>query len=279
MNLTNVMGLPSALVEAVRNDPYHPGDANISATKLIDSPQIRTLQKKYGQYVVEDASERIWALLGQAVHTILERAGTNQLDALHERRLFMEVEGWRLSGAFDRLHLEDQVLQDYKVTSIYKAKGDISWTKQLNVLRQLAKHNGMEVKRLQIVAIFRDWRTGEAKRDPSYPQNNVGVIEIPVWDDEYAMNYIRTRIKLHQQSETVGDVGCTDEERWYAGTKYALMKIGAKRATKVADSLPEIGPPPTGYFIEERKGTHRRCEDYCAVSKFCPQFNKEETRE
>lgn len=279
MNLTNVLGLPSALVEAVRNDPYTPGDANISTTKLIDSPQIRRLQQKYGEYVVEDASERIWALLGQAVHTILERAGTNQLDALHEKRLFMEIEGWRLSGAFDRLHLEDQTLQDYKVTSIYKAKGDISWERQLNVLRQLAKHNGMEVKRLQIVAIFRDWRKAEAKRDPSYPQNNVGVIEVPVWDDHTAQAYIRSRIHLHQAAERGEEIGCTDDERWYAGTKYALTKNGAKRATKVADTIAELGTPPVGYFVEERKGTYRRCEEYCAVSKFCPQFQKEEASE
>ena len=35
MNLTNLYGLPDALVNAVRNDPYQ-GGGDISVTKLID---------------------------------------------------------------------------------------------------------------------------------------------------------------------------------------------------------------------------------------------------
>lgn len=275
MNLTNVLGLPSALVEAVRNDPYNPGTANISTTKLIDSPQIRKLTKEYGQYVVEDVSERIWSLMGQAVHHILERAGTNQLDALVEKRLYMDVEGWRISGAFDRLHLEDQTLQDYKVCSTYKAGGDVSWERQLNVLRQLAIANGYAVNKLEIVAIFRDWSKAKAQRDLTYPQTNVMVIDVPVWDDSKALEYIKSRVKLHQEADAGRTVECSDEERWYAGSRYALIKVGNKRATKVADTKEELGEPPPNHVIEERKGGYRRCEGYCSVSEFCPQFKRE----
>lgn len=275
MHLTNVLGLPSALLEAVRNDPYTPGNADISATKLIDSPQIRQLTKKYGKFVVEDVSERIWSLLGQSVHTILERAGTNQLDALHEKRLFMDVNGWRLSGAFDRLHLEDETLQDYKVTSTYKADGDISWERQLNVLRQLALANGYGVKKLQIVAIFRDWSRAKAKQSRDYPQAAVKVIEVPVWDDAEARDYIHTRISMHQAADAGEKVVCTDEERWYSGSRWALMKEGNKRATKLADTKEELGDPPPKHYIEERKGGYRRCEEYCPVAGFCPQFQKD----
>jgi len=270
MNLTNIHNLPDALVNAVKNDPYT-GGGDISATKLIDAPRRRTLYKANRDFVVEDVSERIWSLMGQAVHTVLERAGTS---ALIEERLYADVNGWKVSGQFDRLHVADQVLQDWKVCSVYKADGDISWERQLNVLRWLAFKNGLDVQRLQVVAIFRDWKRSEAVRKTEYPQQNVKVIEVPVWTIEQAQAYIDHRVDLHQRSEAGEEIECTDDERWYSGTSYALMKDGGKRAKKVADTVAELGEIPAGHFIEERPGMNRRCEGYCEVAPFCKQFQK-----
>jgi hypothetical protein len=271
MNLTNLLGLPDAFVAAVKNDPYT-GGGDISATKLIDSPQRRVLYGKYKDFVVEDVSDRVWAVMGQAVHTVLERAGTS---ALVEERLFMEVNGWKLSGQFDRLHVADKTIQDWKVTTTYKAEGDESWTRQLNILRMLAIHNGHDIERLQVVAIFRDWQRSKAERDEKYPKSNVKIIEIPVWDNDFAMAYITERIQAHQAAVAGEQVECSDEERWYAGSTYALMKEGNKRATKVASTKEELGEVAKGFFIEERKGGYRRCEGYCEVAPFCPQLARE----
>jgi hypothetical protein len=271
MNLTNTLGLPDAFVNAVRNDPYS-GGGDISVTKLIDSPQRRVLYKQYKNLIVEDVSERVWSLMGQAVHTVLERAETS---ALVEERLYMEVNGWQLSGQFDRLHLDKETLQDWKVTSTYKSKGDPSWERQLNILRLLANENGYAVSNLEIVAIFRDWRRAEAKRNPDYPQSNVVVIKVPVWGLDDTRRYVEERVALHQSAEAGRYTPCSDEERWYAGTTFALMKKGGKRAIKVVEKKEDIDPPDDGYFIEERKGGYRRCEEFCEVSPFCAQFSSE----
>lgn len=270
MNLTNVHGLPDALVNAVKNDPYT-GGGDISVTKLIDAPRRRTLYKAYKDYVVEDVSERIWSLMGQAVHTVLERAGTS---ALIEERLYADVNGWKLSGQFDRLHLADGVLQDWKVCSVYKADGDVAWERQLNLLRWLAHKNGMEVSRLQVVAIFRDWKRSEAQRKDDYPQRNVMVIDVPVWSLEDTERYATERVILHQRSEAGEEVECSEDERWYAGTTYALMKDGGKRAKKVEGTLEALGEIPAGHYVEERPGANRRCEGYCEVAPFCKQFQQ-----
>ena len=119
MNLTNLHGLPDAFVNAVKNDSYK-GGGDISVTKLIDSPRRRVLNRQFKEFVVEDVSERVWSLMGQAVHTVLERAGTS---AMVEERLYMDVHGWKLSGQFDRLDLVDKTLQDWKLTSVFKASG------------------------------------------------------------------------------------------------------------------------------------------------------------
>jgi len=268
MNLTNLQGLPDAFVAAVRNDPYT-GGGDISVTKLIDSPQKRSLYSKYKEFVVEDVSERVWSLMGQAVHTVLERAGTS---ALVEERLYMDVDGKQLSGQFDRLHLGDKCLQDWKVTTTFKAKGDIGWERQLNVLRALAAANQYEVEKLQVIAILRDWRRTEVLRNPDYPKSNVIIIDVPVWTMEETHAYIKERMALHEQANQGSFVPCTDEERWYAGSTFALTKIGGKRATKVAPNREDLGEPPDGYEITERKGGYRRCEGFCEVANFCPQW-------
>jgi hypothetical protein len=272
MNLTNIHDLPQALVDAVRNDPYT-GGGDISVTKLIDSAQRRVLLKKFGASVVEDVSERIWSLLGQAVHTILERA--NKSDIVEER-LYADVEGWSLSGQFDRMDLRNETLDDYKCTSVYKVMmSDMKeWERQLNVLRWLAIQNGYKVERLRIIAILRDWRKSDAKRKQDYPQKPVATIDIPVWPLDETYQYIRDRISLHQAAEAGGTlIVCTDEERWYAGTTYALMKPGGKRAIKIFERKEDAESALTdSTVIEERRGGYRRCEEYCEVSEFCEQY-------
>lgn len=274
MNLTNIHDLPQALVDAVRNDPYK-GGGDISVTKLIDSPQRRVLLKKYGDAVVEDVSERIWSLLGQAVHTILERA--NKSDIVEER-LFADVEGWSLSGQFDRMDLHNETLDDYKCTSTYKVMmSDMKeWERQLNVLRWLAAQNGYKVEKLRIIAILRDWRKADAKRKQDYPQKPVVTIDIPVWSLDETYQYIASRISMHQAVTAGTKIECTDEERWYEGTTYAVMKNGGKRAIRVFERKEDAESQlADGQYVETRRGGYRRCAEYCEVSEFCDQYQSE----
>jgi hypothetical protein len=272
MAYTNVHNLPAAIVAAVQNDPYV-GGGDISVTKLIDAPQRRVLWRKHQDRIVEDVSERIWALLGQAVHHILERADTG---AQVEERLFADVDGWQVSGQFDRLHLASKTLQDYKVTTVYKKDGSAGWTQQLNVLRWLAAKSGIEVERLEIVAIFRDWRKTDSERKADYPPAAVGVIPVEVWPLEDAEAFVRMRVAQHQQAFAGLVVPCTDEERWYAGSTWALMKPGGKRALKVLDYEPTAAEVPDGVEVVHRPGEYKRCLHYCEVAPFCPQWAAEQ---
>ena len=117
MQITNHADLPEAIVEAIRRDPYDPGDCDISVTRLIGPPQLRILERRHADEIEEDASDRIWALVGQIGHRILERA---EAEALAETRLFAQAGGWTVSGQFDRMVLlPDGTLQDYKFTSVW----------------------------------------------------------------------------------------------------------------------------------------------------------------
>ena len=230
---------------------------------------------KHKDEITVDVSERVWALLGQAVHTILERAGLRQEGMVVEERLYADVDGWQVSGQVDSMHLEMQKLSDYKVSTVWKKNGSDSWTRQLNVLRWLAHKNGHTINTLEVIGIFRDWRKSEALRDPSYPQSAIQTIHVPVWTLEDAEDYVRERVAIHQAASKGIDIQCTDEERWMSPSKFALMKDGGKRAVRVADSAEDLGEPLDGYTIIERKGEAKRCSMYCDVAPFCTQWAAE----
>lgn len=270
--LTNVHGLPQSIVDAVSNDPYT-GGGDISATKLIDAPQIVQLGRQHHDKVVVDVSERVWSLLGQAVHTILERASLRAQGMVAEERLFAEVRGWTVSGQFDVMDLDSSKIIDYKVTTTYKAKGNDKWTQQLNILRWLAHQNGHEVNELEIVAIFRDWRKKEAERNPEYPRAAIQTIQVPVWDLFEAEQFIEERVALHQLARGGANIECTDEDRWYSGSTFAVIKPGNTRALRVYPERPDPSMIPEGYVVEERTGEYTRCMHYCDVAPFCEQWN------
>jgi hypothetical protein len=271
--ITNIHNLPAAIVAAVQNDPYT-GGGDISTTKLIDSPQVRVLSGKHYESLTVDVSERVWALLGQAVHTILERAGLREEGMVVEERLYADVNGWQVSGQVDRMHLDQATLSDYKVTTVYKKNGSDSWTRQLNVLRWLAHKNGHRIDKLEVVAIFRDWRKTEAERNPDYPQTAIMTIPVPVWPLDEAEEYVTERVYIHQAASRGEEVPCTDEERWFSGNTYALTKRGAKRATRISTNPLDFGEVDyENYSIEVRAGEYKRCQHYCDVSAFCAQWS------
>ena len=72
-NFTNRAELPQAIVDAVKNDSYSKGEADISVTELLLLPRLAALREKHANEIVEDESDRIWSLFGQAMHTVLER--------------------------------------------------------------------------------------------------------------------------------------------------------------------------------------------------------------
>lgn len=286
MKLTNNTGLPASIVNAVRNDPYSSGGADISVTKLIQPPQLVSLARKHADEIVIDASESIFSLFGQAVHHILDRA--DDAGAIHERRLFTKENGWTISGAFDRY--VPKKIQDYKVCSVYGVRdgGKEEWEWQQNLLACLARRNGMDVDELEIVAILRDWRRAEMERGGAddYPRYQVQIVKLPVWPAEKAEQFLMDRVYLHQMAQLRGEVPpCTDEERWFTGEQYAVMKKGGKRAVKLhptredaeahannAIAKAEREKSKDKFHVEHRPGKYNRCQTYCSVADFCPQW-------
>ena len=269
---TNERNLPAPLVSAIRNDPYK-AVGDISVTALLKPPKVRALEFVHKEEITEDVSDHVWRLLGQSVHAILERADTS--NHLAEERLSADVMGWTVSGQVDLLDSEG-VLTDYKVTSVWSfLLGDKpDWEAQANIYRWLYKKAGFDVKKLQIVAILRDWTSSRAD-DEGYPNCAIHVVDIPIWDDAKVLKFVEERVALHQAAlRSVAGVNCSDEERWARPDTWAVKKAGAKRAKRVFKNPQEAQQMAAAekLEVEHRPGENVRCERFCVVSRWCAQF-------
>lgn len=271
MRITNHSGLPEVFLRATLNDNYNPGPSDMTVTQLIKPPRIVELERRYKDELEVDVADRLWMLFGKAVHKILEEGDG---EAVTEERLYIERQGWIISGAFDRLMVHEGLLQDYKVTTTYAIKDGRrdEWEAQLNLLAHLVREHGVAVTRLEVVAILRDWSKAGVERNHGYPKIAVQVLPLPVWSPERCEGYIDERIRLHQAAR-VRLPECTPAERWATADQWAVKKVGRERAVRVLDSEAEAMKLASdlgeGHSVERRGGRNVRCEGYCSVSLNC----------
>lgn len=298
VTITNRLKLPQPIVDAIRNDGYSKGGSDYSVTELIAPAQQRYLMAKHESELVEDAADRIWALLGQTMHTILERANAT---GIAEKRLFTTIDGATVSGQFDHMDLyRDEngliILRDWKLASVWEYVRGVREEReqQTNLLAWLARRNGYDVDALEIVMIFRDWSKPEAMRyanDDSFPNEQVARIKMPMWSQAKCEEFALQRVRLHRDAWKVRPL-CSDEERWAQPDTFAVKRTKNKRALRVLkteeDALKWAADNKAGFrtrsldgeeviqlakdvIIEHRKGTSQRCAAYCSVLQFCEQ--------
>lgn len=275
MRITNKTGLPDVFVRAVENDTYNKGNADFSVTELLKPAYMSHLQKQHDGDITEDVSDMIFRLTGQLMHSLLERAGETE-EYITEKRYFAEVFGYTVSGQIDVYQPAIQTISDYKFTTIYKLKDTTEYEQQLNILRYLAIKNGVEVDRLQVILMFRDWFKTQANLKPDYPDAQVKIVDLPVWSMEQTERFIIERIKAHLEH-----VPCTDAERWAKGECYAVHKKGVKKAVRLLETEQEALDYITNNnveraYIEHRPPKYGRCDNYCTVKQWCKFYKTEE---
>lgn len=235
IKLTNKMGFPSAVVNALLNDSYDRGNSDWTATQLIGPPKIQILMERHKDELEEDASDVLYRLYGKIAHTICEQANENEIV---EVRYYGKYLGYNVSAQVDNLCLIKGTLSDYKMTSLYAFKYGSEpkpeWVAQLNIQLDLLRKNGLDATQLQIVGLLRDWTASGVGRIRNYPASPIMIMRMPVWTRTFTQKFIRGRIRALEEASKKLPM-CTKEETW----------------------------------------SGRRCANYCVVSKFCDQYKQQ----
>jgi hypothetical protein len=301
MKITNRFNLPEPFVAAVTGDDYVRGDADFTTTELITPTRILSLKRKHDADMIEDASERVWAMQGQMRHLVLERiAKTDPSRYLVEQRFESVMPGGiKVSGQIDLFDFKDGTLYDWKETSVWKFLiGDTTeWEQQANINLYLMRSNGMVVHALKNIAILKDWKIREAriaklsKGKKDYPLCAIHVMDLPMWSIGQAQDFIIQKAKSHNDNMAKPPV-CTKKERWQRDASFAVMRRDRKRAIPggLCDSRDKaeavmmhhmkIAPPGDAakFYIEQRNAEPVRCLDFCAVQTYCDFGTEAEKR-
>lgn len=302
---TNRTGLSDSIAEAVKqfyNDYDKVGWKSV--TSLIDSPRCQLLTERHSDKITEDVSDLLWSFFGNMGHLIAER--NTDANSIAERRFIYKHEGKDISFKPDLLERDPHdynsfQLNDFKFTSVYVLKSAMQgnpkkeWVRQMNFYVWGLRKLGFNITKIKLHIIARDWRASEKLRDPMYPAQACGVVEVPIWDEEKADRYCTARINLHKESELLEDdklPKCTEEERWADPNRWAVVKKSSKASTTTGykKALPKalfLDRSEAQQFISERKdkeelevefrkGESRRCSNgYCKAAQWCNQFKQD----
>lgn len=281
MTFTNKLDLPKPFVHACTTEKHNKPNC-VSATSLLQGAKQFVLTDRHWDEMVEDVSDRVWALFGTVAHSVLQEYNT---EGFAEERFECKVGNKTVTGQVDLYNMELEEIDDWKTTSVWKiVKKDFSdWKKQGLIYSWLLKQSGLSVKKCRFVAILRDFSQTKAKTDAGYPQSQIYVYEFDVTESDLneIESFIKDKVNQIEIAEKLSDdeiVPCSPSERWQSETTYAVKKNGRKTAIRVlndrslADKLVEsLGD---GHYVEIREGVSGKCQNYCGCCEFC-NFYKE----
>ena len=282
--MNNRYALPEAIARfAEEADAAHEAKPHrYSVTELLKPVREIALARLHPDECERDVADAIPALLGTAVHKILESMSEGKRA---EVPVCAEIGGIEVSGRIDLV--DGDAIVDWKTSTVAKArKGDCSdWLRQCKAYAYLLfRQTGEICRKIRIYAILKDWSKAAAARQSGYPQSPVWAIEAEIRDSDYdeAERALREKAEAAEAAIASGTLPeCSPEERWDTGDKWALYKKeGDKRAAAVVDSEEEAQAANAERFggkgsLERRPGESTKCLYYCECAAICGRKGKE----
>jgi hypothetical protein len=299
--LTPRTDLPAAVLAAIEKCAFGTKPNRYGVTTLLQPIQQTLLKRRYEDEIVETPDEQVWRLFGSAFHKVLE-IGAEEIGGIQLEQYIRITVLDRIVGGVIDLHIDDDSINDYKVTKAWSLLNQSridDWVMQLNIYRYIMfKDTGKLVSNLRIVAFFRDWERKFTSNE-KYPQKKLMWYDLPVLPLEEVEEFIVSKVRELVANESLPDAEltpCTAEEMWEHPTQYALYKerkvkgewTANKTATRVFDAEDQVAgytrsvktPLKAGerWMVQVRPGRRVRCEGvfdggdtYCPVAHKCAQ--------
>jgi RecB family exonuclease len=279
MKITNSMNLPAGLCKAVSTE-RHNAEGCLSATTLIQGVKQIILMDRHWDDLTDDVSDRIWAIWGTAVHSLLEQEGETDFT---EQEMDYKVGNITVTGRIDNYDMANGVICDYKTASTYKVKAADyeDWYTQGMIYAWLLVKNGFKATKCRFIAMLKDHSKSEAERDYNYPKRPVYVYEFNVTPERLANieQYIYKKVWEYESQKALPDDAipeCQPNERWEKPPTCAVRKEGRKTAVRVLDDESEAGAMAADlgkdHYVEYRPGESIRCQSYCLCHEFCNYY-------
>lgn len=277
MRYTNKLNLPEVFNKVIKDK--EPVKNRYSVTELLKSTKEIKLTRLHWNQLETDISDSITALFGSAVHKVFEENSDSENS---EIKLELQIGEDTLVGIID--HISEDTIEDYKTTSVSKvSKKDFKEHElQIKIYAWMRfQFDGIITRKGKLYYLMKDWSKIKAASGGNYPSSAIYVHEFDIQDSDYdyAEEYVMQKISLIKSSYIID---CTEEERWYTGTQYAVYKNASdKKASYVTDSEEDAHSYITNKCngageIQVRKGEYLKCKYYCNCNKFCDQWRKEE---
>lgn len=269
-----IESMPAPFARALADDKYSKGKCDFSVTQLVSPPQ-RTYHATQHQ-PVKDGYASFMALLGTAVHAILENYVSTEDNELAEVRNFATIKvldrDVTISGQMD--FWADNCVYDYKVTGGIQDKMKDEHYKQVQMNAWLASRNNIHCEYVGVVYFQRDWKYMQSKVDPTYPKTPFKIFIHP-YDEQEAEKLIYSLTEQHLLASLGQSRNCTSDEQWAKPDTYAVKKPDSKRARRLFDSLAEAEEDKKpGEIIEKRAGEKTFCQSFCGFAHVCAQYQQ-----
>lgn len=325
MRITNTtkVSLPMAVWLVHDEYDYSKEDNYISATKLMKPIRQIVLESRVDpESRVMDVIDMVKSSLGHSIHDSIEKAWTRgaerslrllgypqsvrdririnpsaevlasnpdcipvYMEQRETRKVIVNGKEYTVGGKYDII--TEGLLQDYKSTSAFvwvMGSRDEEHKLQGSIYRWLNPEKVTE-DYIRINYIFTDWKRGDARRNPNYPQQPILHKDIELMSIDETDQWIRNRIAQiikYQDAKEFNVPECTDEELWRSDPVYKYFSDPEKakdpnsRSTKNFTQLHEA----RAHMSKAGKGTivtvesaPKRC-DYCGVYDVCTQKDR-----
>lgn len=285
MKITNNYNLPSAFVN-LSNDNYEPREKHYGVTTILKPTREILLERRHDAEMEEDVADRVWLVFGTAIHKVLEEADkTGMAEIGFEQPI---INDYILSGKIDLYNEAEHIVEDYKSATATKIiRGDFEdWRKQGLEYAWLLFKVGKVVTKLRFHALLKDWTPRDLKtakeKNTFYPEHSIWTWEHDIKPEEMIEieTFIKDKFTDLMNNEKVSDDNlplCSAEDRWKNEDKFAVMKVGGKKASAVCNSMEEAQSyikDTSGYEIQVREGEDKKCINYCPCCQFCSYWKQ-----